>query len=152
MIGSEIHIDIFDDRTEIYFPGGMPDGTFIQDRDPLTVPSNRRNPLLADIFERLAYMDRRGSGFGKIIRSYENQVNYKEGKRPHFRSDRTQFTVILPNLNYEETEGVRQDVRQGVRQDDIDSSILELIRRNNKISIRGIAQKKLSARKPSGGN
>ena len=110
--GSEIHIDIFDDRMEIYFPGGMPDGTFIQDRDPLTVPSTRRNPLLADIFERLGYMERRGSGFGKIIRSYEAQVNYKEGKRPYFRSDRTQFTVILPNLNYDVTQGVTQGVTQ----------------------------------------
>ena len=82
VIGSEIHIDIFDDRMEIYSPGGMPDGTFIQDRDPLTVPSTRRNPLLADIFERLGYMERRGSGFGKIIRSYEAQVNYRDGKRP----------------------------------------------------------------------
>ena len=32
---------------EIYSPGGMPDGSMIQDRDPLTVPSTRRNPVLA---------------------------------------------------------------------------------------------------------
>ncbi len=116
--GSEIHIDMFDDRMEIYSPGGMPDGTFIQDRDPLTVPSTRRNPLLADIFERLGYMERRGSGFGKIIRSYEVQVNYQEGKRPSFRSDRTQFTVILPNLNCGVTTQVTtQDTTQVATQD-----------------------------------
>ncbi len=96
IIGSEIHLDIFDDRMEIYSPGGMPDGTVIQDRDPLTVPSTRRNPLVADVFERLGYMERHGSGFGKIIRSYEFQANYQEEKNPYFRSDRTQFTVILP--------------------------------------------------------
>ena len=139
--GSEIHIDIFDDRMEIYSPGGMPDGTFIQDRDPLTVPSTRRNPLLADIFERLGYMERRGSGFGKIIRSYEAQVNYKEGKRPYFRSDRTQFTVILPNLNYDVTQGVTQGVIQGVTQGDIEAKILDLVRKNNKISTETIAQR-----------
>ena len=38
---------------EIYSPGGMPDGSMIQDRDPLTVPSTRRNPVLADVFNRL---------------------------------------------------------------------------------------------------
>ena len=65
--GSEVHIDIYDDRMEIYSPGGMPDGSIIQDRDPLTVPSTRRNPVLADIFNRLGYMERKGSGFGKII-------------------------------------------------------------------------------------
>ena len=86
---------------EIYSPGGMPDGSVIQDRDPLTVPSTRRNPVLADVFNRLGYMERKGSGFGKIISGYEFQINYDESKRPSFRSDRYQFTVVMPNLNYD---------------------------------------------------
>ena len=98
--GSEVHIDIYDDRMEIYSPGGMPDGSIIQYRDPLTVPSTRRNPVLADIFNRLGYMERKGSGFAKIIDNYAFQINYKEDKKPYFRSDRYQFTVIMPNLNY----------------------------------------------------
>ena len=53
--GSEVHIDIYDDRMEIYSPGGMPDGSIIQERDPFTVPSTRRNPVLADIFNRLGW-------------------------------------------------------------------------------------------------
>lgn len=99
--GSEVHIDIYDDRMEIYSPGGMPDGSIIQDRDPLTVPSTRRNPVLADVFNRLGYMERKGSGFGKIISGYEFQINYNERKKPSFRSDRYQFTVVMPNLNYD---------------------------------------------------
>ena len=98
--GSEVHIDIYDDRMEIYSPGGMPDGSLIQERDPLTVPSTRRNPVLADVFNRLGYMERKGSGFGRIISSYEFQANYSEDKKPKFRSDRYQFTVVLSNLNY----------------------------------------------------
>ena len=98
--GSEVHIDIYDDRMEIYSPGGMPDGSVIQERDPLTVPSTRRNPVLADVFNRLGYMERKGSGFEKIISGYEFQINYTEDKKPSFRSDRYQFTVIMPNLNY----------------------------------------------------
>lgn len=98
--GSEVHIDIYDDRMEIYSPGGMPDGSLIQERDPLTVPSTRRNPVLADVFNRLGYMERKGSGFEKIISGYEFQVNYSEDKKPLFRSDRYQFTVVMPNLNY----------------------------------------------------
>lgn len=43
--GSEVHIDIYDDRMEIYSPGGMPDGSMIQDRNPFTVASTRRNNL-----------------------------------------------------------------------------------------------------------
>lgn len=38
----------------------MPDGSLIQERDPLMVPSARRNPVLADIFNRLGYMERKG--------------------------------------------------------------------------------------------
>ena len=132
--GSEVHIDIYDDRLEIYSPGGMPDGSMIQDRDPLTVPSTRRNPVLADVFNRLGYMERKGSGFGKILNGYKVQVNYTENKRPMFRSDRYQFTVVMPNLNYGVPQNVPQRVPQGVPQDDLDSKIIALIQKDNKIS------------------
>lgn len=98
--GSEVHIDMFDDRLEIYSPGGMPDGTFIQDLDINTVSSVRRNPLLADIFGRIGYMERQGSGLGKICRAYEHQDNYVPEKEPIFTSTRSAFYVILKNLNY----------------------------------------------------
>ena len=98
----------------------------IQDRDPLTVPSTRRNPVLADVFNRLGYMERKGSGFGKILNGYKAQINYTEDKRPTFRSDRYQFTVVMPNLNY--------GVTQGVTQDDLDARIIALIKKDSKIS------------------
>ena len=58
ILGSEVHIDIYDDRLTIYSPGGMPDGTRIQERDLSSISSTRRNPVLADIFGRLGYMER----------------------------------------------------------------------------------------------
>ena len=81
----------------------------IQDRDPLPVPSTRRNPLLADIFERLGYMERKGSGFGKIIDAYEFQTNYTKDKKPYFHSNRANFVAVMPNLNYDGTQGDHQD-------------------------------------------
>ena len=99
-MGSEVHIDIFDDRMEIYSPGGMYDGTLIQDRDIDNVPSKRRNPVVADIFSRLDYMERRGSGFKKIMQAYEVEPNYTEDKKPVFYSNATEFRVILKNLNF----------------------------------------------------
>lgn len=48
-------------------------------------------------------MERKGSRFGKIISGYQIQLNYEEDKKSSFRSDRYQFTVIMPNLNYGET-------------------------------------------------
>ena len=90
--GSEVHVDMFDDRLVIYSPGGMPDGTQIQERDIDDIPSTRRNPILADIFARLGYMERQGSGLSKIRTAYENAANYQPGLEPTFRSNRVEFT------------------------------------------------------------
>ena len=48
-IGSEVHIDIFDDRMEISSPGGMPSGDLVQQLDWMNVTSIRRNPVIADL-------------------------------------------------------------------------------------------------------
>ncbi len=99
-LGSEIHIDIFDDRMTIYSPGGMADGSIIQNQKLNEVSSKRRNPVLADVFSRLGYMERQGSGLEKIIEWYQVCANYTEEKMPTFSSTSSQFIVTLPNLNY----------------------------------------------------
>lgn len=98
--GSEVHIDIFDDRLEIYSPGGMMDGSLVQELNTDHVPSKRRNPVIADVFSRMNYMERRGSGFKKIKADYHRAVNFREVLEPQFYSDRTNFIVTLFNLNY----------------------------------------------------
>lgn len=45
-----------------------------------------------------------------------------ESKRPTFRSDRYQFTVVMPNLNYD------------VPQDKLNCQIMDLIRKDSKVS------------------
>ena len=54
-IVSEVHIDIFDDRMEVYSPGGMFDGSIVQELDTDNVASKRRNPVIADIFSRMHF-------------------------------------------------------------------------------------------------
>lgn len=100
-MGSEIHIDMYDDRMEIYSPGGMLDGKFIQQLNPLTVPSKRRNPLLADFFSRLGLMERRGSGMKKIMDAYKQYEHLVKCQAPEFTSDASEFHVTLWNLNFE---------------------------------------------------
>lgn len=100
ILGSEVHIDIYDDRLTIYSPGGMADGTRIQERDLTNISSTRRNPVLADVFGRLGYMERQGSGFKKITETYRAAHNYRDELEPEFYSDANSFQVTLYNLNY----------------------------------------------------
>lgn len=95
ILGAEIHIDMFDDRLEITSPGGMFDGSLIQNLEIKNIPSMRRNVVISDIFSRLHYMDRRGSGLSRIIESYSD-IDAK----PKFISDSLSFTVIFPNKSY----------------------------------------------------
>ena len=46
------------------------------------VPSKLRNPILADVFGRMRLMERRGSGFKKILDAYEAEERYKEELKP----------------------------------------------------------------------
>lgn len=104
-IGSEVHIDMFDDRLEVYSPGGMVSGELIQSLDSRAVASKRRNPIIADLFQRLFLMERRGSGLGKILDAYQLESE-KRGRTivPQFCSSLSEFHVILPNLNYDTPE------------------------------------------------
>lgn len=96
IIGSEIHIDMFDDRLEITSPGGMMDGSLIQNKDIISVSSMRRNKVISDIFGRIDFMERRGSGLVKILESYDD-FNIK----PEFDSSTSTFRVIFPNKVFE---------------------------------------------------
>lgn len=99
-LGSEVHIDIYDDRLVIYSPGGMFDGTLIQDRDLDDVSSKRRNPILADVFAQLDFMEKRGSGLRKIYNETAKLPGFTEAKEPRFRSQATSFYTELLNNNY----------------------------------------------------
>ena len=77
----------------------------------------------------------KGSGFGKIIGVYEFQINYDESKKPSFRSDWYQFTVVMPNLNY----NVPRNVPQKKESNPLEIQILNMIKKDNKISTEKMA-------------
>ena len=95
IVGSEIHVDMYDDRLEITSPGGMLDRSFIQNLDITKVASMRRNRIISDIFNRLHFMEWRGSGLTRILESY-NGYDIK----PSFLSDASFFKVTFPNKGY----------------------------------------------------
>ena len=147
VFGSEVHIDIYDDRLEVYSPGGMYDGTFIQDLDPFDIASSRRNPVIADLFARMNLMERRGSGLKNIIETYESEENYKEKFKPEFRSTETSFFTVLKNLNYDtqsdtqsDTQNVGQSDGQKLKVAERQSKILEVIKQNAKTTTLDLAE------------
>ena len=82
------------------------DGGSIKDMDVMNLASRRRNPVLADVFNRLKYMERRGSGFKKIISAYKEHEGYKDGMDPAFSTPWDSFVLTLPKFNVDGIEGV----------------------------------------------
>lgn len=107
IIGTEIHVDMFDDRLEITSPGGMLSGGRIQEMDLRRVPSMRRNEIISDIFGRLHYMDRRGSGIGRVLNSYAEFA-----QKPQFFSTEHYFLVVLPNRSVAEPAQITIDLAE----------------------------------------
>ena len=131
---------MFDDCLEIYSLGGMVDGSTLEGKDLRTVSSKRRNPVLADIFSRLQLMERRGSGFKKILEDYDFQENSRADLMPKFVTDDSGFVLILYNLNYHK-KNVAQDVAQDNEQGKYTEAILNMIGENSKITRAEMATK-----------
>lgn len=100
VLGSEVHIDMYDDRLEIHSPGGMYRGKPIQECGLDEIDSARRNPVIADLFHRMKFMERRGSGIKKILDETAKLPGYTEKLKPIFHSTHSSFFVTLKNINY----------------------------------------------------
>jgi len=75
--------------------------------------------------------DANDHGYKETTNRRNGYIHKNESKKPSFRSDRYQFTVMMQNLNF--------DVPQDVPQDKLDARIMDLIRRDSKISTEKIA-------------
>ncbi len=125
LLGSEIHIDMFDDRLEIQSPGGMYDGRAIQDCDIHTIAPARRNPVIADLFHRMKFMERRGSGLTKILSETAKLPGYDDRLKPGFFSMPSDFRVVLKNVNYSTMANTAQVTAQVTAQDDRMNTLIE---------------------------
>ena len=94
-MGSEVHLDIYDDRLTGTSPGGMYNGMLIQDLDIADVSSERRKPILARVMAQLDYMEKRGSGLTRICNETKALDGYRDELKPKFKSTPTQFQTII---------------------------------------------------------
>jgi len=61
--GGVVMVELFQDRLQVTNPGGLVEGFRLEDLERFSLP---RNPLLADLFLRLGYVERAGSGIERI--------------------------------------------------------------------------------------
>lgn len=83
------------------------------------VASDRPNPILADQFAQMDYMERKGSGFGTILDAYEKEAPNPRGLKPEFFSSSGFFRVVLPNLNFEANQEVASEGKEAVKSHEI---------------------------------
>ncbi len=95
VMGSEVHLNIYNDRLTVTSPGGMYNGMLIQDLDIKDVSSERRNPILANVMAQLDYMEKRGSGLTRICNETKALEGYRDELKPKFKSTPTQFQTII---------------------------------------------------------
>lgn len=110
-LGAEVCLNIYDNRIEITSPGIMVSGDPIPRYVDYTYESLRRNPSIADIFWRMGYMNRRGSGLAKITNSTKRLF---EDDKEHvsFMIRNSFFVVSIDNANYKSTQYSTTNERQ----------------------------------------
>ena len=99
-----------------------------------------------DIFNRLKYMERRGSGFKKIQSVYQSQYLYTDRLSPQFYSDKENFILTLKNLNYEGAEKGAEKMKIQ-KMEERKEKILSLIKANPSITQGEIMEKLNLSRK-----
>jgi len=120
VIGGEVHLDIYNDRLTLTSPGGMYSGKMIQDLDISEVPSDRRNPVLADVMAQLDYMEKRGSGLKRICNATQELDGYNVELKPRFKSTDSHFMTTIYSMGENVGKNVTYDVTYDVMKDIMD--------------------------------
>ena len=117
-LGAEVAINIYDDRIVTTSPGGINSSSSLVRLNPAEITSKRRNPILAEVFSQLHYMEKRGSGLRKIQDATAMLPSYKESELPYFESSREFFYTTLLNVNYGMTEKDFEDLVEEQKNED----------------------------------
>jgi ATP-dependent DNA helicase RecG len=89
-IKSSIKISMYDDRIEIVSPGGLPTG-MSKDEYVDGQISLLRNPILGNLFFRLRYIEKFGTGIKRIKQAYQDAVI-----QPDFKVYSNSISIVLP--------------------------------------------------------
>lgn len=140
VIGGEVHLDIYDNRLVVTSPGGMYNGTLIQEQDIADVSSERRNPILANVMAQLDYMEKRGSGLTRICKETEALSGYKEELKPVFKSTTTQFQTIIYASHNRQNVGDMSETMSEIKLAERQWNILKLITESPTITAKQMSE------------
>lgn len=140
VIGGEVHLDIYDNRLVVTSPGGMYNGTLIQEQDIADVSSERRNPILANVMAQLDYMEKRGSGLTRICKETEALSGYKEELKPVFKSTTTQFQTIIYASHDRQNVGDMSEIMSEIKLTERQWDILKLIMESPTITAKQMSE------------
>ena len=95
-IDSPIVINLFYDRLEIESPGSFYIfDSLVKETNIAKIRPSRRNKLIAEVLTMCRYMERRGTGFGKIAEDY---AGVDENKKPYLDANGAMVRLTLPNM------------------------------------------------------
>jgi ATP-dependent DNA helicase RecG len=124
--GSNIFINIFDDRLEIYNPGGLVKSL---NKSDLGKKAARRNPLIADLFHRIGYVEKAGTGIFRIKKVL------KENKFPPPKIELTKFfTITFYSKKSIDAKLTQIDAKLTQELSNNEQKIISFISKNNKIN------------------
>ena len=95
--GAQVTVEVFDDRVEIYNPGGLPPGLKPEEFGTRSVC---RNPLIASLLLRCEYIEKLGTGIERI-RTALTEAQCSDVK-VRFN---TLFTLVFPRPTYTPDSG-----------------------------------------------
>lgn len=98
------------DRMEVCSPGGKIGTPLSDDVIKNRVRNEGRNPIIADVFDRMSLMERRGSGLREICTATASEDAYRPEFMPRLETGENWFTVTLYNMNYVEADTVGTQV------------------------------------------
>ena len=94
-IKTSIKVSFFPDFVEVSSLGGLPSGISKEEylRGQISI---LRNPIFGNVFFRLGYIEKFGTGIRRIMKSYENSI-----RKPYFTFSDNSIVVRLPELSME---------------------------------------------------
>jgi predicted HTH transcriptional regulator len=145
-LSGDIRIFVFDNRMEVYSPGGPPEGLSVE--EILSGANAKRNPILVKALDKLDYIENYSSGIKRILGEYEGFP-----LQPEFYVSDALFRVTLYNKNYyydnietysnesvDATESATVNATQNATVNATSKAILDYMRRDRHITLTQLAE------------